>query len=355
MSWLDYAIKRPVRNYTNARRSRTDGVVLHVTAAPNARSQYSWFNNPSSLASSHFHVDYDGVIEQYIDTDLISWAQRAGDQRLLSIETQGDGSGQWTEKQLVSLARLLVDLSRMYGFPLRLMGSSAARERGVGYHAQGVPGSLVQKLRGVSQTGGELWSKATGKICPGPDRIKQIPALIARAAGGSAPAPAPAPQPESQMNTSTSVGCVDRNVVGVQGLQNRLKTLGFYRRDCDGVDGDYTKQAILDYQKAQLYHPNLASDAYWGEWEEKHYQWTHALQGALNGWKTASRMGEVATDGSYGPYTAQLVLQTQRDNLNGAYLDAVRAVYGPQYSADADGVPGQAFCHMLGLPTHPAI
>jgi len=64
------------------------------------------------------------------------------------------------------------------------MGSSAASERGVGWHALGVPASRSQRAAGVSQTGGELWSGAPGKVCPGTERVPQIPGIVELARGG---------------------------------------------------------------------------------------------------------------------------------------------------------------------------
>ena len=155
-------------------------------------------------------------------------------------------------------------------------------------------------------------------------------------------------------NTTSSVGCVDTRFVSVKTVQTRLKGLGFYRGVIDGIDGDMTRNAILAYQNNQRYHPNLLSDGKWGALEEKHYQWVATkLQPALNGWKTAGRMGKVRTDGDYGSYTARLVLQTQKDNLNGAYRSAVQVMYGAGSSPVADGDPGKAFCKMLGIPSHP--
>lgn len=181
--WTPGAAHRPVCNYTNRARPRTDGVVLHVTAAPGATSQFGWFNNRNSGVSAHFHVAADGRLEQYIDADLIAWAQRGGDQRLLSIETQGGANGRWTPEQASTLARLIRDLAEHYDFPISLMGSSRTSERGIGYHALGVPATRSQLNAGISQTGGELWSSAVGKVCPGPERIAQIPEIIAAAAG----------------------------------------------------------------------------------------------------------------------------------------------------------------------------
>lgn len=179
---LDWALWRPLsRNFTARARRRTDGVVLHV-AVSEAASLHGWFSNPKAYASSHLYVRRDGTVEQYIDLDQIAWAQKDGDLRCLSVETQGGAAGEWTDAQLRSLARIVRETSAHYGFPLRVMGSSRG-ERGVGYHLLGVPATKAQKAAGVSQTGGELWSGAVGKVCPGPDRVKQVGRIVALAGG----------------------------------------------------------------------------------------------------------------------------------------------------------------------------
>lgn len=354
--WLSWCIKKPLsRNYTNTNKSNWDGVVLHV-AASEAASLYGWFNSAAAAASSHFYVRRDGTVEQYVSIRDLSWASGAGSNRLLGIETQGMGTGSWTDKQVASLVRLIKELSKEFGFPIRQMASSAKSERGIGYHAQGVPASYSQKARGVSQTGGELWSSSVGKVCPGADRIKQIPSIVKQAAGGSTSTVTPyKPNTETPKVTTKSVGCVDTKVISVTSLQQRLRDLGFYSTSwvIDGIDGDATRLAIKAYQTAQEYHPNLKSDGYWGPLEEKHYQWVKAYQSAINGWKTADRMGKTKVDGSYGSYASKLTLQIQKDNLKGAYQQAVTAIYGSGYTAKADGLPGKAMCKMVGVPVHP--
>lgn len=66
-----------------------DCILLHVTAAPNATSQHGWYNTGGANASSHFHVDLVGNIEQHIDTAHMSWANREANPRSVTIETQG--------------------------------------------------------------------------------------------------------------------------------------------------------------------------------------------------------------------------------------------------------------------------
>lgn len=190
--WLSWCIKKPLTiNYTTGMWSKYpkwEGIVLHV-AASEAASLHGWFSNPSARASSHFYVRRDGTVEQYVSLADRSWAQQHGNDRLISIETQGMGSGEWTAAQVASLARLCKELAAEYGFPLRQMTSSKVTEKGIGYHALGVAITAEQLKKGVSQTGGELWSSARGKVCPGPDRIKQVPSIIKQAKTGKASKP----------------------------------------------------------------------------------------------------------------------------------------------------------------------
>lgn len=350
--WLDGVVRKPlVRNYTRARRGRTDGVILHV-AAGESPSLYGWFSNPRSKASSHFYVRYDGTVEQYVDTDYISWASVKGDARCISIETEGLGGGTWTDKQVASLAWLIRTLQAHYGFPLRAMTSSKVGEKGVGYHALGVPANLWQKVRGISQTGGEKWSGAVGKICPGPARIRQVPTVIAMAGGGQGSAPQASPSTPSQPATSGGGSCVDEGIVSARIVQERLKGMGYYKGIVDGQAGPLTKAAVLAYQRGQKFHGKLASDGYWGRLEEGHYQWVCSLQSAVNGWKAVIRLGRLRVDGDYGALTVRAVRALQESNRRGAYQRAVTSLYGA-YKARVDGIPGKAFCSMLGIPNHP--
>ena len=351
LTWLDGCIHKKINiNYTKGlAKTGWDGIGLHV-AGSEAQSLYGWFCNPVARASSHFYVRRDGTIEQYVSVRDRSWTSGAGSDRLLGIETQGTANGQWTDAQVKSIVWLIKTLAKEFGFPIRQMASSKKSERGIGYHALGVPANATQKARGVSQTGGELWSSAVGKVCPGPDRVKQIPGIVAMAGGSSAPSV------EKPKVTDRSVKCVDTKAVSVKNLQERLKSLGFYGSDwvVDGIDGDATKNAILSYQRSQRYHPNLTSDGFWGPLEEKHYQWVKTFQNAINQWKTSDRLGKTKIDGDFGNFASKLTLQTQKDNLRGKYQEAVQSIYGRGYTAVADGIPGKAFCKMLGISPHPS-
>ena len=176
---------RPIkRNFTDRKRARTDGIILHVTAST-AASQHDWFNNPAADASSHLHIALDGTVEQYVDLDKIAWTSGDGSARTIGIETAGTGSGSWTKAQLDALEDALVWLCERYRVPVRLMESSRSTERGIGWHRLGIDGNFPASglLAGRTQRGGgEKWSKSRGKVCPGDARIRQIPALVERVA-----------------------------------------------------------------------------------------------------------------------------------------------------------------------------
>ena len=168
------------RNFTNRKRTRTRGIVLHTDAGNNA-SLRGWFNNPSARASSHFHVAKNGTVEQYVDADLIAWTTGEGNPTTVGVETQGYGTEEWTDAQVEELAALCRWAARTYGFPLRRMKSSKPGARGVGTHRLGVNGNFPNTgiQRGREQRGGgELWSSARGKTCPGDKRQAQFPGIV---------------------------------------------------------------------------------------------------------------------------------------------------------------------------------
>jgi len=164
-------------------------VVLHSTASE-ATSQYNYFNT-SKAACSHFHVDRFGNVEQYIDTANKSCSETgAGNPYCVSIETQSDLNAKdpWTAAQETAIVELLQWLNKTHGIPL-VAKTKADKTAGIGWHRLGVNGNfpaLPSVLAGRTQRGGgDLWSSATGKTCPGDARITQIPGLIARAGGAT--------------------------------------------------------------------------------------------------------------------------------------------------------------------------
>lgn len=183
MPFADY---RPIA-WAEARDDDTNPtcVILHLTASE-ATSQHGFFSNPANKACSNAHVARSGHIEQYIRGDRLSAADAYGSSRAFSVETQGaDANGYWTPEQCESIARILAWAHRTYGIPLRLMTSSATGQHGIGWHRLGCDGNfppMPNILAGrLQRGGGEVWSSAFGKVCPGDNRIKQIPSILERA------------------------------------------------------------------------------------------------------------------------------------------------------------------------------
>lgn len=188
MARMPGAVWRPIaRNYTRNVTNK-NCVILHTTASASATSMHGWFNNPSAQSSSHFHVDFNGRIEQYIDTAYTSWANAAANSRSVTVETQGSGSESWTVAQIQAIVKIIQWARKAHpAIPLRQMNSSAASEKGIGWHRLGVNGNFGSGiLRGRNQRGGgQVWSSAYGKVCPGTKRIQQIPSIIKQAGGST--------------------------------------------------------------------------------------------------------------------------------------------------------------------------
>lgn len=171
MAWYPKAIRKPItRHDTPMLRYR--GICHHV-AVSEGTSLFSYFNIPGN-ATSHFYVRRTGKVEQYVDTKFRAPAQLEGNPTMISIETQGGkvnaDTEPWDPAQVEALIELDAWIAKTHGIPLQMMKDSKPTSKGFGYHKLGVNPYRVD--------GGELWSKATGKICPGGAKIKQISSSI---------------------------------------------------------------------------------------------------------------------------------------------------------------------------------
>ena len=322
------------QNYTPRKRSITTALILHI-AVTEAASLSGWFNNPKAYASSHLYVRRDGTIEQYIDLDLISWANGAGNSRSVTVETQGMAGGAWTKEQVASLAAIARFVGDHYKVPMQVMGNSKRSTHGVGYHLLGVPANAAQKRRGVSQTGGELWSSSVGKICPGPSRVPQIPGIVNLAKGDIKPvAVKPKPKPPIKVSPNNPMSKLSKEKV--ERIQRILAGFKMYRGDIDGIPGPVTVEAVQYYQRNQLFG-SLVPDGDWGNITEAHYAWVKLLQRNLNLWEGYN----ILVDGDYRKVTSDRVRNVMQRNEGGSYRGKV------------DAIPGPMFCAMLGIPTHP--
>ena len=181
----DAVWRPPPGMYVGPVRQKTDLIIWHVDAG-NANSLYGWWNQSGSGQNgSHFFVKTDGTVEQYAPIDRIVWTSGNGSIRSVGIETQGYAAGEWTPAQRAALIKLTRWLCSTLGVPMVMAPNSKLTSRGIAWHRQGVPATQAQKAAKVSQTGGELWSSSVGKVCPGPDREKQIPHMVGEIANQS--------------------------------------------------------------------------------------------------------------------------------------------------------------------------
>lgn len=173
------ATPKPVANHGGPI-ARIQGLVLHVQEGNN--SLFNYFNNPSSQVSSHFWVSKTGVLEQYVDTTLIAWAEAAGNPYYLSIESEGFQTEPLSPQQQSVIANLLQWMNETFGTPL--VGPVPHGSYGFTQHCN------------PDGTPDPSWG---GHVCPGTIRLNQMPTIIALAHSFT-------PQPtEAQMGAATAV------------------------------------------------------------------------------------------------------------------------------------------------------
>lgn len=168
--------------------TRHDGIVLHTAVGTLAGTDAYFMLGGYTGTESHFMVGPDGESHQYTDTARRADANLDANYRLLSIETADSGPPfpawtggnvpPWTEAQLDAIAGIIAWAARTHNFPVRLMESSRSTERGIGWHRQGIDGNFPTGLLAGRVADGERYSTTTGKVCPGDNRIRQIPTEI---------------------------------------------------------------------------------------------------------------------------------------------------------------------------------
>ena len=139
-------------------------------------------------AAAHFSTHDTGQIDQKRDTKYQSAANLNGNYRCIAVENEDHGPeyGSWsgsnvppfTDDQCEAIAKILVWCYQTHGIPLVLMPDSKPTSRGVSYHRQGIDGNFSGYAYGGRVPGGELWSSAYGKVCPGDNRISQLINII---------------------------------------------------------------------------------------------------------------------------------------------------------------------------------
>lgn len=180
MAWYPRATKMELQPESDSQPAiRPTQFIVHSIIAPwTARRTYEYWRDSTSL-ESHFGVDYEGTVGQYIGTETRADANAGANRRAdgtgaVSAETASNtqGSDPWNDSQVEELILLGVWLHEQHAIPLRICRSHD--DPGFGYHSM------------FSQ-----WS-TSGTACPGAARIKQFrevvfPGIVARANGTTSP------------------------------------------------------------------------------------------------------------------------------------------------------------------------
>lgn len=169
-------------HHDNGVMSRYDIVCLHTIVG-----------NPPAHAA-HFSTRADGHIYQSRDTAYRSAANLNGNHRIIAVENDDHGPefGAWnvndghavpgfTAAQIEAIARICAWACQAHGIPLVACPDSRPGSRGIAFHRQGIKGNWASYAYSGWVSGGEVWTQAAGKVCPGDRRIAQIPQIIARA------------------------------------------------------------------------------------------------------------------------------------------------------------------------------
>ena len=217
--------------------------ILHV-AVSESDSLYDYFNGRSGGVESHFYIRYDGTVEQYRDTAYEADANMSANPFAISIETEGEGPGEWTDAQLASIKSLLEWIVANHDVTFEVPATWDGR--GIGYHILFM----------------DEWAGGP-RSCPGPDRIKQFNAVLVPwfKAQASQPhttnppasplppvltKPAPKPAPQKALNVKLiDLRDVNPYVTG-PGVKPLQRLLGV---KADGLGGPGTRAALGAAQK----------------------------------------------------------------------------------------------------------
>ena len=189
MAWYPPAVKRPVAR--SKRRMATPRRINLHTAVSDSKSMFGFFSGRGVF--SHFYVREDGTVEQYQDTALRAACDLDGNPDTISVESW-DGYGRvwrsgnppaWTPLQVSALVKLIAWVLHTHPTIPQKLATSNRKTReshGVSFHRLGVPGYMS-----YARPYGLQYSSSRGKICPGPARIAQIPAIFHAATNAQTP------------------------------------------------------------------------------------------------------------------------------------------------------------------------
>jgi hypothetical protein len=171
MARFDCALWRPIGANYGGYKSAQFGLVLHHAVATG--SLWSFFNNPSAQVSAEFWVSRAGVIEQYLDTEIVAWHGKQLNDTYCGVETEGclassNYAEPMPEAMVDALGRLYAEGVRRHGWVNALANTDG--QLGFGYHRM-----------------------AVNTACPCDVRLNRRSEILARAVG-TPPTPGPVPK-----------------------------------------------------------------------------------------------------------------------------------------------------------------
>lgn len=133
MAWMPGAQVIRLPENSTAPALKPKQLTLHSACAPWSGERLGEYWNTINL-ESHFYVEYDGSVFQYMDSGLRADAQAAGNAYALSVETASNihATDAWTDAQLEGLARIGVWAATTHGIPAHMTPSWDGA--GIGYH-----------------------------------------------------------------------------------------------------------------------------------------------------------------------------------------------------------------------------
>lgn len=270
MAWYKNAVRLELQPESRDQQSiRATQMIFHSIVAPwDEHRLYAYWKNSTSL-ESHFGLDFDGSLGQYLPTTTRADAnyqanRRADGTGAISVETASNtrASDPWTDEQLDALADLGVWGHHTHAIQLRACRSGS--DSGYGIH------------RMYPQ-----WSPS-GTDCPGDKRAAQfraelLPEIIKRAGKPAAPAPGGSRKPAVSL---AHIQAAQRRDPGLpQGgttykaealvVENALYKAGLLaRRWVDGSLGTKTLPAVSEWQEKCGFRgrqPGGDADGYFGK------------------------------------------------------------------------------------------
>lgn len=158
-------IQKPSPHHGSRNGHRVRAVVVHIIGGKTGsmESCISWFQNPASKVSSHWGVDQEGRIYQFVSTERAAWANGRVDRPdwpLLvpganpnwyteSIEHEGREDSPWTDAMYAASAALIAERLKANGLT---PGDDTIVEHRRIFRGKSCPGHMVdmRKLRAMA-------------------------------------------------------------------------------------------------------------------------------------------------------------------------------------------------------------